>query len=151
MAVCTLCDRTFISKQALQQHVRDSPAHAVYHCNDCNREFRSQNALQQHLRDSPAHQDLSPIDLFFANYVDFDYNPRNAPSDEMVRLQRCYNWERNDPEASEAWSEYRQALVLEFEAWYGTDNDNLSAWHSLCRALQVYPLPTTCAGCQQVS
>lgn len=149
---CTVCNREFKNEDALQQHLRDSPAHTVlYNCDDCNRQFNSEHALQQHMRDSPVHRHSSPIDLFFANYVDFDYNPRNPPSDEMARLQVHYSWRRNDPAANEAWNEYRQALVLEFEAWYGTDNDNLSVWHSLCRALQVQPLPTTCADCRQVS
>jgi ribosomal protein S26 len=55
-SVCLLCDRSFRDDGALQQHKRDSPAHAQsFDCSDCNKFFGSEEALQQHLRDSPAH------------------------------------------------------------------------------------------------
>lgn len=53
---CTTCNRTFATVQALQQHVRDSPVHAVtFDCDECGRVFNTVQALQQHLRDSPVH------------------------------------------------------------------------------------------------
>jgi hypothetical protein len=33
--------------------------------------------------------------------------------------------------------------------WYGAEND-LTAWHALCRAIGVEPLPKTCAQCEEV-
>jgi uncharacterized protein YlaI len=51
---CVLCDRSFGSDEALQQHKRDSLAHA-FDCTTCDRHFSSDTALQQHLRDSPVH------------------------------------------------------------------------------------------------
>jgi len=55
-SVCTNCDRSFVTEQALQQHLRDSPAHAAtFDCEECDRAFRTDDALQQHLRDSAAH------------------------------------------------------------------------------------------------
>ena len=54
------CDRSFKTKKALQQHLRDSPAHAVtFDCDECDRAFDTEQALQQHLRDSPAHSTSS--------------------------------------------------------------------------------------------
>jgi hypothetical protein len=38
---------------ALQQHLRGSPAHN-FEREDCNRTFETENAPQQHLRDSSA-------------------------------------------------------------------------------------------------
>lgn len=50
---CKDCDRTFTTKGALDQHLRDSPAHAAtFDCDKCDRAFDTDQALQQHLRDS---------------------------------------------------------------------------------------------------
>ena len=50
------CDRTFATKGALDQHLRDSLAYAVtFDCDECDRAFDTEQALQQHLRDSPAY------------------------------------------------------------------------------------------------
>ncbi|KAI0867207.1 zinc-binding domain-containing protein [Hypoxylon argillaceum] len=51
---CTPCDRSFGSREALQQHLRDSPAHGL-ECGICNKSFSSEQSLQQHNRDSPSH------------------------------------------------------------------------------------------------
>lgn len=54
---CDDCDRSFDSEKALQQHLRDSPAHGrSFDCKECDRSFGCNEALQQHhLRDSPVH------------------------------------------------------------------------------------------------
>ncbi|KAK5699337.1 hypothetical protein LTS12_028464, partial [Elasticomyces elasticus] len=53
---CDECDRAFDTDGALQQHLRDSPAHAVtFDCDECDRAFDTDGALQQHLQDSPVH------------------------------------------------------------------------------------------------
>jgi len=45
-----VCDRTFGSDEALQQHVRDSPAHApCFDCEACDRSFGSERVLEQAL------------------------------------------------------------------------------------------------------
>ena len=51
---CQICDRSFRTEEALDQHRRDSPAH-THDCEECNRTFNTEEALEQHLRDSPAH------------------------------------------------------------------------------------------------
>ncbi|KAK3615721.1 hypothetical protein LTR22_027325 [Elasticomyces elasticus] len=54
--ICQQCDRFFGTYQALQQHLRDSPAHAMtFDCEECDRTFKTDQALQQHLRDSLSH------------------------------------------------------------------------------------------------
>ena len=54
--VCQICDRSFKTEEALEQHRRDSPAHvAAFDCEECDRTFNTEEALEQHLRDSPAH------------------------------------------------------------------------------------------------
>jgi len=53
---CEECDRAFNTEEALEQHRRNSPAHSVKHdCEECNRAFNTEQALEQHRRDSPAH------------------------------------------------------------------------------------------------
>ena len=71
--ICKDCNRTFSTLQALEQHLRDSPAHAVtYDCEECDRAFNTEQALEQHLRDSPAHSTSSyPITVIDS----FDMRP----------------------------------------------------------------------------
>ncbi|KAF2827314.1 hypothetical protein CC86DRAFT_348664 [Ophiobolus disseminans] len=57
---CVLCDRTFSSNEAWEQHQRDSPRHKnSFPCKTCNCSFGSKDALKQHQRDSPKHQKTS--------------------------------------------------------------------------------------------
>jgi len=54
--ICGQCDRTFNTGHVLEQHRRDSPAHAIpYSCEECDSAFNTEEALEQHRRDSPAH------------------------------------------------------------------------------------------------
>lgn len=64
---CPPCKKTFHSANALQQHLRDSPAHNI-ECEECDRSFDSENALQQHLRDSPVHKSRSQV---YKSYDEF--------------------------------------------------------------------------------
>jgi rubredoxin len=124
---CEECGRVFRSDTALQQHLH-SPVHASrYECEECGRVFLSDAALQQHLH-SPRHRAHSPLDQFFLSFTDFDYDPLAAPSDEFDRLRSFYGWDRRDADGDEAWSRYMNALVLEFNSWYGTDSQNLRSW-----------------------
>ncbi|KAH8655652.1 hypothetical protein BX600DRAFT_470062 [Xylariales sp. PMI_506] len=47
--------------------------------------------------------------------------------------------------------EYVQAaLEKELHMWYGAEND-LVAWHALCRAIGTEPLPETCEQCEEAA
>lgn len=73
-----------------------------------------------------------PLDTFFSAYDDFAYNP-DAPSGlEYCRLRRKYKWQRGDAAGEIAWQDFRTALVLEFNARFGTDIEDLLAWQTLC-------------------
>lgn len=91
---CSICDRTFVSEKAFQQHVSQSPAHRVFACKECgalcvgaagldkhtelchpppfcaecDRTFVSDTALQQHQRQSPIHKVLA-CDIYDAHCV----------------------------------------------------------------------------------
>lgn len=149
---CDDCDRTFDTEQSLQQHLRDSPVHAAtLDCEACNRTFGSPEALGQHLRDSPVHQQVpeTPLDVFFRSFQTFDYDPSLPPATSYARLQRHERWRRSDPASLDAWNRYQDALQSELRMWYGSEDD-LTAWHALCRAIGVDPLPQTCEQCERV-
>jgi hypothetical protein len=60
------------------------------------------------------------------------------------------HWKRDAPENDEAWDNYQRALKAEFQLWYGHEDD-LAAWHALCRAIGINKLPDTCQACEKVS
>jgi hypothetical protein len=149
---CVLCNRSFNSEEALQQHLRDSPAHArSFKCNPCDRSFGGGDALQQHLRDSPAHQRtaVTPLDAFFRSFPTFDYDPLLPPATSYACLRGNQAWQRGDAASNDAWNRYQEALEAELQMWSGAEDD-LTAWHVLCRAIGVDPLPETCARCEEV-
>ncbi|KAJ5857282.1 hypothetical protein N7455_008176 [Penicillium solitum] len=143
---CELGDRGFGSQIALDNHVQDSPAHTSTHeCEPCNRTFGSKEALDQHIQYSKAHiaPPSTPLDEFFQSFAGFSYNPKLPPSESYAQLKRFYRWRQYDPEDKEAWGEYQSSLEAEVKMWFGAEDD-LGAWHSLCRAIGIEPLPVTC-------
>jgi hypothetical protein len=151
-SVCSRCDRSFPSSWALQQHKRDSPAHAQsFDCDDCNRSFNSEDALEQHLRDSPAHHLVpeTPLDAFFRSFPTFEYDPSQPPATSYAHLRAHKGWQRGEAASADAWDRYQDALEGELRLWYG-EEDDLAAWHALCHAIGVEPPPQTCDQCEQV-
>ncbi|TAQ90039.1 hypothetical protein B7494_g1665 [Chlorociboria aeruginascens] len=147
---CDDCNRSFDSEEALQQHLRDSPAHAPsFDCETCDRSFSNEEALEQHLRDSRIHQQdtetptETALDVFFRSFPTFDYDPSFPPAISYANLRRYKKWRRDSAESDDAWNRYQDALQSELYLWYGAKN-NLIAWHALCRAIGIEPLPKTC-------
>jgi hypothetical protein len=91
----------------------------------------------------------SPIDQFFESFPSFKYNPSLLPSTSYKHLQKYQKWLPGSPESKENWERYQSALRHEFDLWYGAEDD-LNAWHSLCRAIGINPLPATCMECEKV-
>ncbi|EHA48119.1 hypothetical protein MGG_10764 [Pyricularia oryzae 70-15] len=152
---CRICDRSFNSEKFLQQHIRDSQAHAAsFDCVVCNREFNSNEALQQHLLNSVTHhrrqqQPRTPLDQFFLSFKTFEHDPSEPPAASFNRLRRHQGWRRGDADSDNAWDRYQAALECELRMWYDSGN-SLAAWHALCRAIGVDPLPQTCEMCERV-
>ncbi|KAF1963906.1 hypothetical protein BU23DRAFT_440867, partial [Bimuria novae-zelandiae CBS 107.79] len=42
----------------------------------------------------------------------------------------------------------QKALTEEFDLWFGSEDD-LEAWHALCCAVGISPLPTSCESCEK--
>lgn len=146
---CEHCQRTFSSEQALQQH-RESPAHRMtFHCDSCDQDFNNKQALLQHMRDSPAHSQ-TPLDAFFTSFDTFPYDRGLPPSESFFSLKRHQGWRRGDEESEDAWRRYQDAIRAELELWYGAEDD-LVAWHTLCRAIGIQPPPSSCDSCLRVS
>ena len=94
-----------------------------------------------------------PLDKFFNFYRSFHYDASISPaiSFESLQghLQKRHKWSHDSPESKDLWRCYQVALAQEFNLWFGVEDD-LNAWHSLCRALRITPLPTTCKLCRSV-
>ena len=152
MMWCEICDCLFGSKEALDQHLRDSPAHAPsYECELCDRSFGSEEALGQHFRDLLAHFQLpnTLLNKFFQSFDSFKFDPDSPPSESYLSLQKFYGWCRGDKDSTQAWDQYQEALTQEFKLWFGAEDD-VAAWHSLCRAVRIEPIPRTCLECEKV-
>jgi hypothetical protein len=95
----------------------------------------------------------SPLDEFFLAYPKLGYCKSNPPQQEYRRLLKIYGWKRGDPEADQSWSDYRTALVHEFDRCYGTptgDFNDPRPWQNLCRAIGIQQIPKTREDCQRV-
>ena len=149
---CETCDRSFGSEEALEQHLRDSSAHATtFDCETCDRSFDSEETLKQHLRNYRNHQRDSeiPWDVFFRSFPTFDYHSSLSPATSYANLREHEGWRRDDAASNDAWNKYQDTLESELRMWYGAEND-LAAWHALCRAIGVEPLPQMCEQREEV-
>lgn len=130
-----------------QQQSPPNRSEATYVCGPCNRSFASEEALQQHRRDSAAHQmSPTPLDIFFRSFPGFPYESVLPPATSYAQLEQHQGWAPHSAASRDAWRQYQEALRDELQMWYG-DEDNLTAWHALCRAIGVNPLPGTCEQC----
>ena len=150
---CESCDRAFGSAEALEKHLRDAPVHnkPLFECKPCDRAFGSEEALERHQREARIHQQASesPLDVFFRSFPTFKYDRALPPATSYANLETHMGWHRGQSQSSNAWIEYQDALEREFEMWFGAEDD-LVAWHALCRAIGIKPLPTTCGLCKKV-
>lgn len=78
---------------------RLSTAHTLsYECELCNHSFGSQKALNQHLQNSRAQFWLpkTPLNIFFQSFDGFTFDPTLSPSESYSSLQRFYGWRRGN-------------------------------------------------------
>jgi len=91
-----------------------------------------------------------PLALFFAQYMNFEYNPAGSATDEFYRLCDLRDWDKNDPQKEIAKQGFQDALTLQFNNSYGTDVDDLTKWQALCAKLGVDPIPESLYACREV-
>ena len=124
-------------------------------CPSCNVivPFRQKAAHYCSSSDSKASITDGPLDNFFHLYPSFRYDASTPPAISFgslqKHLQKRHKWSRESPKCKEIWHRYQMALTQEFNLWFGVEDD-LNAWHSLCRAVRVIPLPTTSELCRSV-
>jgi hypothetical protein len=90
------------------------------------------------------------LDVFFRSFSTFGYDPCLPPATSYAKLREHEGWRRRDAESEDAWDRYQAALESELNMWYIGEEDDLTAWHALLRAVGITPLPMTCEQCEQV-
>jgi hypothetical protein len=73
-----------------------------------------------------------PLETFFLSYPNFAYDAEAPSGLQYQRLCKEQGWKRGDALGEAAWQDLRSALVLEFNARFGTDVRDLLAWQTLC-------------------
>ncbi|WKT42642.1 Interferon alpha-inducible protein IFI6/IFI27-like [Fusarium oxysporum f. sp. vasinfectum] len=81
-----------------------------------------------------------PVDLFFANFKEFDYQRTKPFFDEFYRMCDHFGW--SDEEATEPWYNFRVSLIQEFNYVVGEDKDNLLHWQNMFNLIGL-PKPTS--------
>lgn len=149
MIWCELCDCSFGSQKALDQHLRNSPVHALSHECELWSFIWQPGALDQHLRYLRVHFQLpkTPLNIFFQSFDGFTFDP-NLPLSHLYKDSMvCAEVMKTPPELG--IHNYQEVLTQEFKLWFGAE-DNIAAWHSLCHAVRIELLPRTCFECEKV-
>jgi len=121
------------------ERVRSGP---TYNTRTCDRAFASEEALKQHLRDSKIHQ--TPLDVFFLSLT--------LLSHRVHRMLTCENTKGGSvatPRRKVPGTDTKMHWIASCVCGFGAEND-LAAWHTLCRAIGVKPLPQTYEQCEEV-
>ncbi len=91
------------------------------------------------------------VDAFFATFPAFHYRPSAPIVAEFHRMCDFFGWRRDDARRKAAHTRFKDAMVLDFNSFYGTDVNALQSWQLLCRAVNVVPLPEDIAACREAS
>ncbi|KAF8148236.1 hypothetical protein B0H34DRAFT_267321 [Crassisporium funariophilum] len=92
-----------------------------------------------------------PLEVFFARYHQFVYNPSASATSEFQRLCNVRKWVHGQPVRKAAYDEFKDALTRQFNMNYGTDANDLAAWQTLCASLRIEPIPDKLKDCRLVS
>ncbi|KAG6030202.1 hypothetical protein E4U19_000557 [Claviceps sp. Clav32 group G5] len=90
-----------------------------------------------------------PIDRFFNRYNQFEYDPHSEAWGEFHRLCDFFGWLKGSREENAARNLFRQALVDEFGAIYGENDEKLDVLQQLCRKLDIDPIPQSITACKK--
>jgi hypothetical protein len=92
----------------------------------------------------------TPLDKFFARYPGFEYNSSASASLEFYRLCDEFGWDREDEARQCAHDNFKDALVQQFNHIYGTNQDDLTSWRTLCQIVHISPIPDALQSCREV-
>ncbi|KAM0277624.1 hypothetical protein ACHAQH_005652 [Verticillium albo-atrum] len=105
----------------------------------------AQPQAQVHVESAPA----TPLDRFFLSYTPFPYEAGLPPTTSLKALIRHLGWPHRSVEVKNLRADYQKALRQEVDVWFGREDD-LEAWHTLCRAVGISRPPGTIEQCTQV-
>lgn len=133
-------------------NTNENPQPTSWTCPSCDNVF----SLKQKTSHSCAYsipKSSGPLDNFFRSYPSFHYDASTPPATSFNSLRdhlaKLYKWPHKCSERDRLWGRYQDALTEEFNLLFGV-KDDLDAWHALCRAVRIEPLPTTCKDCRWV-
>lgn len=92
-----------------------------------------------------------PLDEFYHEFDDFEYNPRNSPMAEFRRLMFHKRWKPKDDAYKSARNDFFDAFKKEFDGRFGADEKSIRTWQQLCEVLGVEPTPESLKECKKVS
>ena len=89
---------------------------------------------------------------FFATYPEYPYDPNASFMTQFYNMCDYFGWQRESKaeEKATARKQLQDAMVLQFNGMYGTAVNDPKAWQSLCRALEIEPVPDTLKDCREV-
>lgn len=147
----TVAQHTKPKKRGAPNTIENSQS-TSWTCPSCNGVF-SLKQKASHSCAGSIPKSSGPLDNFFRSYPSFHYNASTPPATSFKSLEdylaKLYKWPEESPERKRLWKRYQDALTAEFNLLFGV-KDDLDAWHALCRAVRVNPLPTTCKECRSV-
>ncbi|KAG6814831.1 hypothetical protein H0H87_007140 [Tephrocybe sp. NHM501043] len=95
---------------------------------------------------SPCSPSQNALKAFFENRDGFDYDASSPAWDEFHRLARYLGWRKS--EKSTERNAFKDTLVLQFNATYGTNANDMASWATLCAVLSIDPIPDDLEGCR---
>lgn len=98
---------------------------------------------------TPPPVDDAPLAAFFAQFESFSFNANQSSNKNFDRLVRVMKCSPQDPDRRVVREGFKDALVLEFNARFGIDGNDISNWQNLCRVLRIDPVPDSIEDCRQ--
>ena len=89
------------------------------------------------------------IQDFFDGY-EFDYDSSKPIMSEFRRMRYEFDWDRDGEEQQEAREALKDAMVMQFNQYYGTDIEDINNWQILCGVLGISPIPQELQACREV-
>ncbi|KAJ4268697.1 hypothetical protein NW762_002764 [Fusarium torreyae] len=88
-----------------------------------------------------------PMDVYFAQYPEFDHQFNKPYFEEFDRMCSHFNWD--DDDASAPWHLFRIAFVQEFNYVYGDDENDLLLWQKMFKIIGLAE-PATLSEARQI-
>ncbi|KAF7514064.1 hypothetical protein GJ744_004389 [Endocarpon pusillum] len=83
----------------------------------------------------------------YDGFASFDIDPTASIVTEFNRLAIQKSWKKD----SEQYKKQRARLVnQEFNAYFGSNLNNLAAWQALCKAVSITPIPSSVTQCKKL-